>query len=550
MIKIERKVWGAPVNSRGDSVIEFTPGISREADDYGMPLNGDLPERHAALFAFTRPSGRMTMVIAQGDYTRFEGMGRRYNMRGVAELAAEDASSLNRPLAVLLDHIDVIHDYDSENRQVDAVVATTTPSAVRPSGATMSLINAIALAILDDCKVYIRLPQADALFGDKIRQASRLGPLLEALDTMPQSVRPRLGLAFGVEDGYRTYSRFIADARVVAHFGDIATPQGAIIIDWSGDTPTLPAAVLKQRDAFARLTRRERPQQRSQYSIHTADVYNNATDAPTPTGQPTTSNEQQPMGSNRWATWWHALTQAGPLPAILALVCLLGGALLGSRLATVNTATSPAPRHEAVITGDTLARSQTLVQLRHYSFTDSLGNTTAISDTLTGDIAFDHPMTHIAQWNLEALWRTNNVHIAMKMRLRNDSIYTDTLMSQAINRERLLALNRAYYASLGDDALSAEFAGGCSLALSNGGTITITPDNSLLEQAVKLGDGTMVQIKSLTVAGKTFEIDNDAFQTLNGGVKRGLNMPVYYLWAVSQLEQCRLKADINKLFAY
>ena len=37
---------------------------------------------------------------------------------------------------------------------------------------------------------------------------------------------------------------------------------------------------------------------------------------------------------------------------------------------------------------------------------------------------------------------------------------------------------------------------------------------------------------------------------MNGGVKRGLNMPVYYLWVVTQLEQCRNNADVNKLFAY
>lgn len=549
-INIERKVWGAPTNSRGDSVIEFTPGISREADDYGMPLNGDLPESHAAVFAFTRPSGRLTMVIAQGDYTRFEGMGRRYNMRAVAEMAPDDVARLHRPMAVMLDHLDLIRDYDSENRQVDASVTVTVKQQQRPSGDSLLLANILAYALTENRKVYVKLPAEDALFGDKIRQATRLTAIIGILDAMPATVRQAMGLAFGVERGYSTYDRFIGDARLVAHFGDMDIPADAVSADWSAFRLAVATSLAKQSaNAFQTLVDRERAKQ-----APSRVRLNRAASAETETASPANGDGDEPAEPEaaprgRWAQWWHALSQAGPLPALLALLCLLAGAVLGARYGAHDT-TQGGSRHEAVLTADTAMVSQSLVQQRQYTLTDSLSHTAAYADTLVGDIAFDHPMTHIANWNREELFKTNHIHVTLKMRLRNDSLYTDTLMSREIDRERLLALDNAYYASLGSDARQAEFSTACTLTLSNGTAITITPDNSLLRQADAMGDATMVQVKELNVGGKTFAIDNDAFQRLNGGVKRGLNMPVYYLWVVSELERCRNEADINKLFAY
>lgn len=567
-IDIQRKAWGAPTTVRGDNVLAFTSRISREADNYGALLNGSLPEEYATIALLTRRNRLLTVVMGQGAFTRFDGMGRSYNMRVVYETPASELAVLQRPLASLLPRLDAMREYDVPGNQVESAVSVDVLPEAPLTALQARLQQAIVAAMLAGRQLYVRLPEEDKCYGDAVRTGSRhLPDFIAAIDSLPATLRLCAGLVFAVDTAVPAFRDLMAQSLVVAHFDEVKPADNVTALRLENDAlvgNTKPVMslqrlarigkILAARDVdetfdkekilaeFRSLATQPLPDNTNRAGRHDdTDTPAIATVEPEP--QPDASDEPQ-AGEGE--------TGGKPLPAwasklLIALVSFVAGIVVGHYGIGMEQPASPDVEVSPRLVMEDSTQSLLVEHLQYDFAATSRFPALAGDTTCSANVLDEHPMASLAAWNLPLLFRSNDVKVAFSLTMP-DTVYTDSVISQPITKQRISRLNREYYEALKRTGMDDNFATGVRVVLTDNPrrSYTISPDSTFLSLTARVD----AQVAQLIVGDQTFEFDNTRFAALNQGTARGLFYPVYYLWAVSQMDSIRRQLGTNKFYAY
>lgn len=246
-INVEHFVAGSPLDERGDGTLSYTAGISQMAEQLAALFVDKLPTSHALLFALVNPdTNLMTIMHAQGDYTRFEGQGRAYNTRIVYELTRETHATkgLDRRLSPIIAALDKMHPYDSRVfGQPNELTIDETIGKAQLTPDEQTLHDVLVHAVVNNQQLFIRLGESDKLAGDNVRQSPKLQALLHAIDALPQGIRGYVSLGFSLI-AETPVSQIMTDhLLVIAHHDDInnwgEAARAALQVDWQEAKPWL-----------------------------------------------------------------------------------------------------------------------------------------------------------------------------------------------------------------------------------------------------------------------------------------------------------------------
>lgn len=233
----------------GDTTLFYTAGFSKHANDVsGLFLDNPpvLSPNHASLvWRYYRDVDRYMLIHVQGSHVVNTSMGRNYPFRAGYEVSRDDMNTIGFQLSALFKVMPRMTQMSLGRVEAIRSVEVSATDVQKP---LTPLATHLCEAMLRNRRVYVGVDViGDDWRGDGIFDAPQLRTILDAVESLPLSLRRHAGFAFCVDNHY---SVVLDDVLLVVYEnGRMTVPQDAISLSWQqavGTQAAIDATLLSQ----------------------------------------------------------------------------------------------------------------------------------------------------------------------------------------------------------------------------------------------------------------------------------------------------------------
>lgn len=238
---LESKVKGAVAGRQADDILLYTTNVNPH-DALLFSLDHEEDRDYASFAVMPYASKKKTLFLHwQPGMETFFDNGRSYCTRSLYEAAESDMEACGycyAPIVDVLPRMD--HFTEKKGGAQPYSVEIDASESVVPSAFANELAAYIYAAAASGSRVFISLEGEEELRENKVLESARLRTLLEAVDSLPLSMRKTISFAFSVEGAtVRDDHPLLGKTVVTVYHGDLhseLSSSGAIFLKWAPGT--------------------------------------------------------------------------------------------------------------------------------------------------------------------------------------------------------------------------------------------------------------------------------------------------------------------------